>query len=475
MTRPNNVATNYSYDNFSHLLSVLHQLSGSTIDGATYTVDSAGNRTAKTDNRANVTSNYGYDAIYQLLQTTQGGTTTESYTYDPVGNRLSSLGVSPYSNNSSNELTSTPSASYTYDNNGNTLTKTDSTGTTTYAWDFENRLASVTLPGNGGTVTFKYDPMGRRIYKSSSSGTSVFAYDGNNIVEETNSSGTVVARYAQGQNIDEPLAMLRSSTASYYESDTLGTITSLSNSSGALAQTYTYDSFGNTTNSSGSLTNFFRYTGREFETETGLYYDRARYLDPTTGKFISEDPLAFNAGLNFYDYVNGDPTNLADPTGLFGWSSVIPAYAHYCGGSGTPWTSPFSSINWGSTQNDVEAKVKGMVGAGCSERTIPVSFNFNAQTAGADRLIIGRHVVKVTGTIQVHCDCTWSFTGDMSSALGYDVYAFPPSNRGIGGETETWIGRNLCKGKPFNIYLPGSTGLSAGGKINGNPTCNCKN
>lgn len=94
-------------------------------------------------------------------------------------------------------------------------------------------------------VSFKYDPFSRRIYKSSSSGTSALAYDGNNLIEETNSGGTTVARYAQGIDIDEPLAMLRSSTTSYYAADGLGSITSLSNSSGANAATYAYDSFGN--------------------------------------------------------------------------------------------------------------------------------------------------------------------------------------------------------------------------------------
>ena len=102
----------------------------------------------------NVTSNHTYDPLYEPAQVTQATNTTESYSYDPVGNRLSSLGVSPYSVNSSNELTSTPSATYTYDNNGNTLTKVTSAGTMTNGWDYENRLTSVTLPGGGGTVSF---------------------------------------------------------------------------------------------------------------------------------------------------------------------------------------------------------------------------------------------------------------------------------------------------------------------------------
>ncbi len=316
MTRPNNVTTNYAYDNLSRLQSALHQLSGTTIDGASYGLDSAGNRTSKTDQRAGVTSNYSYDAIYELTGVTQGANTTESYTYDPVGNRLSSLGVSPYSVNVSNELTSTPSTSYTYDYNGNTLTKLVGSNTTNYAWDYENRLTSVTLPGSGGTVSFKYDPFGRRIYKSSSSGTSIYTYDRQNLVEETNASGGVVARYVQTRNVDEPLALLRSGTVSYYEQDGLGSVTSLSNDAGALAQTYTYDSFGNTTVSSGSVVNSFRFTARDFDTETSLQFSRARYYDSSAGRFVSEDPSRFKAGVNFYTYVKNDPSNLADPTGL---------------------------------------------------------------------------------------------------------------------------------------------------------------
>ncbi|HEY6467134.1 MAG TPA: hypothetical protein VIY69_14135 [Candidatus Acidoferrales bacterium] len=78
-------------------------------------MDSAGNRTAKTDDYVGVTSSYTYDALYELTQVTQGSATTESYSYDPVGNRTASLGVSSYTTNSSNGMTANSNASYTYD------------------------------------------------------------------------------------------------------------------------------------------------------------------------------------------------------------------------------------------------------------------------------------------------------------------------------------------------------------------------
>jgi RHS repeat-associated protein len=164
--------------------------------------------------------------------------------------------------------------------------------------------------------TFKYDPFGRRIHKSFSSGTSIFAYDGDNLVETVNSSGGVVARYVRGQEIDEALAELNSGTSTYYEQDGLGSVTSLTSGAGSLVQTYKYDSFGKLSASSGSVSNSFQYTARDFDTETGLYYYRARYYDPAAGRFLSEDPLQFRGGqANSYTYVGNGPTNWIDPTG----------------------------------------------------------------------------------------------------------------------------------------------------------------
>ena len=122
----------------------------------------------------------------------------------------------------------------------------------------------MTLPG-GSQVNFKYDPFGRRIQKTSSSGTTNYVYDGANVLEEVDTAGNLVTRYTQNLGIDEPLALLRSGTTSYYEADGLGTITSLTNSSGAIANTYTYDSFGKLTASSGTVVNPYRFTAREFD------------------------------------------------------------------------------------------------------------------------------------------------------------------------------------------------------------------
>ncbi|HWZ44714.1 MAG TPA: RHS repeat-associated core domain-containing protein [Candidatus Saccharimonadales bacterium] len=311
LARPNGVSSTYQYDAVSNLLSVLHQNGTATLDGALYAYDPAGNRIAKTNKLNNVTSNLVYDNLYQLTGVTQGTSAMESYTYDAVGNRLSAIGGLSYSYNASNELLAAGPASYTYDDNGNTLTKTDSSGTTAYAWDFENRLKSVTLP-SGTSVTFKYDPLGRRIQK----GGSIFVYDGANLIQESDQAGNLVARYIQGPGLDQPLAVYRGAASEFYDADGLGSITSLTTTSGSVNQSYIFDAFGNTSSTTGTFIQPFQYTGREWDAETGLYYYRARYYDPAAARFLSEDPIGFEDGINVYSYAGNNPVNFSDPSGL---------------------------------------------------------------------------------------------------------------------------------------------------------------
>jgi RHS repeat-associated protein len=361
LTRANGVNTSYTYDNLSRLLSVLHQAGGVTIDGSSYGLDAVGNRTSKTDQRVNVTTDYSYDKVYQLTEALKlGGANclpsgcanliTEQYSYDAVGNRLSSLAMS-YSYNPSNELISSPSGSYTYDANGSMLA--DPSGRS-YAWDFTNRLTQVTLV-TGGTVSFKYDPFGRRIQKSLVQGGTTrvtnYLYDGANIIEELDASGNTIAKYSQSLNMDQPLAMTRQGITSFYQQDAIGATTSLVDPSGTTTDTYTYDSFGNITASSGSTVNPFRYTGRELDAETGIYYYRARYYDPSIGRFLGEDPVRLRGGINFYTYVRNNPLKYADPRGLAA-QSVPQFFFGVSGGIGGPRVAAFGEAGCGPVMDD---------------------------------------------------------------------------------------------------------------------------
>lgn len=217
----------------------------------------------------------------------------------------------------SSELTSSADGySYAYDNNGNTLTKSNSIGNTHYGWDFDNRLTQVVLPGSDGTVTFRYDPFGRRIQKVSGNGVTNYLYDIANSVEERDSAGNVVVQYARSLGVDQSLAENRSGAVRYYEQDALGSVTSLTTVSAGLDATYNYDSYGHQTMSSGTLAVAFHFTGRDFDPETNLQYNRARYYDPQIARFVSSDPIRFGGGMNFYSYASNNPSDFIDPSGL---------------------------------------------------------------------------------------------------------------------------------------------------------------
>ncbi|MDD0837950.1 lipid II-degrading bacteriocin [Curvibacter sp. HBC61] len=158
-----------------------------------------------------------------------------------------------------------------------------------------------------------------------------------------------------------------------------------------------------------------------------------------------------------------------DATGLFSLSDVSDAWGHYCDGSGTDWSTSFSSLNWGDTEASISVKIKNLVGGSCKDATIPVEFTSEGQTGGADAWIVGRHSVKTKGAIQLSRDCTWKFSGDLSSARGYDPYDFDKSNRGFIAETATAVGRASCKtkAKSFKILITGSKAISLSGKVKG--------
>ncbi|MDE2234618.1 MAG: RHS repeat-associated core domain-containing protein, partial [Gammaproteobacteria bacterium] len=161
---------------------------------------------------------------------------------------------------------------------------------------------------------FVYDALGRRESKTLNGTSTNFLYDGLNLEQELNGT-TPTVNYLTGPGIDEAFSRTDSTGSYNYLTDNLGSSLALTNSTGAISTSYTYEPYGNTTASGASSTNALQYTGRENDGD-GLYYYRARYYSPGYGRFISEDPLGLGAGVNEYDYVFSDPMNLIDPLGL---------------------------------------------------------------------------------------------------------------------------------------------------------------
>jgi len=197
------------------------------------------------------------------------------------------------------------------DPNGNLTQKTEGSDTWTYEWDAENRLKRV-LKNNGEQARFAYDALGRRVEKVAGGVTSTWTYDGEAILRETSGSSTL--KYVHGSAIDQPLAREDGTgVLSFLHADALGSIIGMTNSSGAVIASRRYDAFGNL--ELGAV-NGYAFTGREWDSETGLAYYRARYYDPKVGRFISEDPIGFEDDYDLYAYVRNNPNTSSDPSGL---------------------------------------------------------------------------------------------------------------------------------------------------------------
>ena len=159
------------------------------------------------------------------------------------------------------------------------------------------------------------------------------SYEGEDILLEYDGSNVLQACYTHGPGIDEPIAVTKGGSTFFYHQDGLGSVTDLTDAAGATAKSYTYDAYGNILESPGTLEQPYTYTGREFDSESGLYYYRTRYYDAVTGRFLKKDPIGFLGGdLNTYSYVYQTPTFYNDPSGEVGLAGA--GYGLIAGGTG---------------------------------------------------------------------------------------------------------------------------------------------
>ncbi len=208
-------------------------------------------------------------------------------------------------------------ASYGYDANGNLIAKTEGGSTWGYEWNAKNELVRVTRDGTE-VATFSYDPLGRRVEKAAGGLIHNYLYDGLDILRGTVTDGDSSSTYLylHGPGVDEPLAREHgvSGTLDFYHGDRLGSVVMMTDQLGTVVHSARYDAWGNL--EVGADQDGYAFTGREWDPEIKLYYFRARYYDPRTGRFVSQDPIGFEGGLNFFEYVFSNPATLIDPFGL---------------------------------------------------------------------------------------------------------------------------------------------------------------
>lgn len=392
------VNTRYAYNDDNTLQSILNRTyGGAVISHNDYTYDPVGNRKTATEKAGAYTT----------------PPLSEAYGYDPLGNRSYKSDGSAtfyYVHDAANQLKevrlNTPtgplSGALIYDAHGNLIQKceggtvttsaTACTGTTvtTLSHDAYNRLVQVQKTGLA-TQSYQYDHQGRRISKTAGAATTHYLYNGDNIHAEYTAWSAAAASYTHGPGTDDPLIRATPTTNQYYHKDGLGSIVAMTDSNSATTGTQLYDAWGNklAVTASGTIAQY-GYTGREPD-ETGLIYYRARYYDPSVGRFTQRDPSGFNGGLNLYAYVGGNPINATDPTGLRIF--IIP---------GTNISGKREDDWWSSPKSAFATTMKKLTG---DEQVFPVKWD--GEYSDLDRMKTAATLAYETSLVPPHEPVYW--------------------------------------------------------------------
>ncbi|MDP8928451.1 MAG: hypothetical protein M3O70_07720 [Actinomycetota bacterium] len=336
---PNAVSETRAYDRSGRVTAIQGTAGATTVSSHNYTRDPVGNPSTVTTPNGSV--NYLYDAKDHLTRACwnadcDSATEFIAFSYDPVGNRLSKTaqlpgvlsepaGTTTYAYDVDDRLTAATGplgpTSYDYDANGSQTTA----GAWNYSYDQANRMASAS--NTLTTVTYSYDGDGNRLVADAGAlpgDETRYQWDPNNplplLVEERDGNNTQTREHLHGT---EQISMETAGARSYYLHDHLGSTLALTSPSGATQRTYDYLPFGQLRNTTQpdplAPENLTRFTGQLFDAQTGLYHLRARQYDPTTGRFTATDPVPPQIDDPYvasYIYANNNPTRFIDPSGL---------------------------------------------------------------------------------------------------------------------------------------------------------------
>jgi RHS repeat-associated protein len=250
---------------------------------------------------------YAYDQLYRMLS---DGTT--SYTYDPVGNRLSATAggsTTSYTYDRADRVTAVGAVPHTMNAAGNLVAR----GSDSFTFDQANRLRTASV--GGVSASYTYDGDGNRRSKTVGGSTTNYVFATSGQLALLLEDGT--RKYIWGNGL--AYGVDSGGTLTSMHGDALGSVRALTDGTGTLTQTYERDAFGVLQGTEGSSTQPFDFTGELRDAETGFLYLRARMYDPSIGRFISRDGFAGSSRhpqtQNRYSYVGNNPVTFTDPTG----------------------------------------------------------------------------------------------------------------------------------------------------------------
>ena len=370
-TLANGVVSTYDYNNANRIVKLVNKKGNSTISSYEYSYYLDGSDACKVTEENGIieTTEYEYDGLKRLTneEVKKGNTTdTYAYEYDDYGNRskMTATGseefVTEYSyNNAQGSYTAllqrevktvegkenpldlnsnVKQTVYTYDANGNQITKTAEGKTETNTYDGLNQLIGFT---DGETIaSYKYNASGLRYEKTVNGETINHVWDGNKqiVADVIDNQFYEADCYIRGTNLVAKYNYWngKKTEYTYYTQNAHGDVVNLTDKDGKVTKSYRYDAFGVEKNIDENDTNAFRYCGEYYDKETATVYLRARYYNPSTGRFISrdsyvgknEEPLS----LNRYTYCYNNPIISIDPSGMAKsnpWDTLpYPGYIH---------------------------------------------------------------------------------------------------------------------------------------------------
>lgn len=357
ISRPGS-STQVIFDVSSFVTQMLHKQGSSNVSTFGYQRDPAGNRTQIQSSLGNSVLNY--DSEGQLVSASLPEL-QEVFAYDSIGNRVSDNNGSFSYDEKKYRLIEDHTYIYAWDANGNMITKQEKglTGLVyNYSYSANNQLKQVQIYQGSALrkeVLMVYDALGRRIKKQVidhenevKSFSRKFAFDGDEIIAIFNGDDSLLARYTHsGMRTDDVLGveittagasagLAQSPGKFHFLKDALGSITDITDDSGNVIQRYSYSSFGKilkVVNLSGvefetpPITTHYAFTNREWDDEIGVYYYRARYYDPDSGRFIQEDPIISKLSyplsvISKYVYALNSPARYPDPSGQSVWNVI---------------------------------------------------------------------------------------------------------------------------------------------------------